>query len=193
MNKDIILLGIQWCWKWTQADLLIKILPNHKYFEMGEILRSFHSSNNFIWNHLKEVMNHGDMIEHFITYDLIDIAIRISEQQQTLLLIDWFPRAIEQAEFFVKKMELYCRNYVVIEFKLSRERALERMIKRAEIESRKDDTLEVMNRRIDLFEKNTIPVLEFFKQQGNLLTINADDNIDKVADTINSKLWLVKA
>lgn len=190
MNKDIVLLGIQWCGKWTQADLLIKQLSKHKYFEMWEILRSFHSSSNFIWNHLKDIMNHGDMIEHFITYDLIDIAIRISEQESEFLLIDWFPRAIEQAEFFVKKMELSYRDYVVINLKLSRERAFERMVKRAQIEARKDDTPEVMNRRIDLFEQNTLPVLEFFEQQGKLITINADDTAENVLKEIQLKLGL---
>lgn len=190
MNKDVVLLGIQWCGKWTQADLLIKQLPKHKYFEMWEILRSFHTNSNFIWNHLKDVMNHGDMIEHFITYDLIDIAIRISEQEKEFLLIDWFPRALEQAEFFVKKMELSYRDYVVVNFKLSRDKAFERMVKRAEIEARKDDTPDVMNRRIDLFEQNTIPVLEFFEQQGKLITVNADDTIENVFNDLKSKLGL---
>ncbi len=190
MNKDIILLGIQWCGKWTQADLLIKSLPNHRYFEMWEILRSFHSNSNFIWNHLKETMNHGDMIEHFITYDLIDIAIRIAEQQKTFLLIDWFPRAIEQAEFFVKKMELSFRDFIVINYKLSKEKSLARMVKRAQIESRPDDTLEVMKRRIELFEQNTIPVLDYFEKQGRLITINADDSVENVWKETNLKLWL---
>ena len=87
-------------------------------------------------------------------------------------------------------MELSYRDYVVVNFKLSREKAFERMVKRAEIEARKDDTPDVMNRRIDLFEQNTIPVLEFFEQQGKLITVNADDTIENVFNDLKSKLGL---
>jgi adenylate kinase len=87
-------------------------------------------------------------------------------------------------------MELSYRDYVVINLKLSREKSFERMVRRAQIEARKDDTPEVMNRRIDLFEKNTIPVLDFFEQQGKLITVNADDTAENVLKEIKSKLEL---
>lgn len=188
MNKDIILLGIQWCGKWTQADLLMKALPDCLYYEMWQVLRSFHSNDNLIWNYMKTLMNRWDMVDHFITYWLIDITLQIADKEKKGLIIDGFPRAMEQAAFFVKAEDDYGRDFVIINYKLSKEKALERMIKRAWIEARADDTPEAMQKRIDLFEQNTLPVLEFFEKQGKLITINADDTIENIFNETMSKL-----
>lgn len=188
MNKELILLGIQWCGKWTQSDLFVKALPSHSYYEMWQVLRSFHSNDNFVWNYLKDIMNRGNLIPHFITHALIDVSLKIAEKENKNLIIDWFPRAMEQAEFLVNKLTEMNRDYVVIHYELSKEKALERMIKRAEIEARKDDNPEAMNRRIEIFFENTLPVLNYFESKGKLIKINADESIENIFQETMNKL-----
>jgi adenylate kinase family enzyme len=105
-------------------------------------------------------------------------------------MVDGFPRAMEQAEFMKKKMEEYGRDYIIIHFELSKEKAIERMKKRAEIESRSDDTIEAMQTRIEAFMNETLPVIKHFEGLGKVITINADDTIENVEKELEKKLGL---
>jgi len=105
-------------------------------------------------------------------------------------MVDGFPRAMEQAEFVLKNMAEYKRDFVIIHFELSKEKSLERMMKRAQIENRVDDTIEAMNTRIDLFMNETLPVIQHFESLGKVITVNADASIEEVQAELRSKLGL---
>jgi adenylate kinase len=174
MIKDIFFLGIQGCGKGTQAKLLLKDLPNHRYFEMGQTLRSIMSGNNMIGNYIRDIVNSGKMIDNFITHDLIHTGLKIAEKNKKYIVIDGFPRLFEQAEYFSKKMDQMERDFVVIHLELPKEVALQRMVKRAEIEGRKDDTPEAMQQRIDIFTKETTKVIKHFDELSKVITIDAN-------------------
>ena len=188
MDKDLVFLGIQWCGKWTQAKRLLQDLPNHLYFEMGQTLRALMSSDNMIGNYIKDIVNTGKMIDNFITHDLIHTGLKIAEKNNKYFIIDWFPRLPEQAEYFSKKMEQMKRDFVIIHLQLPREIALERMIKRAEIEWRKDDTPEIMKQRIDIFTNETMNVITHFEKLGKVITIDANHSIDDIQTELRNKL-----
>ena len=105
-------------------------------------------------------------------------------------MVDGFPRAMEQAEFVIQKMEEYTRDFVIIHFELPKEKALERMIKRAQIEGRSDDTIEAMHTRIATFEQETLPVIKRFEALGKVISVNADQSIEEVQKELRSKLAL---
>lgn len=104
--------------------------------------------------------------------------------------MDGFPRLMEQAEYMIKTMDEYERDYVIIHFELSKEKALERMQKRAAIEARVDDTPEAMERRIAIFYNETLPVIKHFENLGKVITVNADDTIENVQAELKQKLGL---
>ena len=134
MDKDLVFLGIQGCGKGTQSDLLLKNLPNHMYFEMGETLRGIMSNSNLIGNYIRNLVDNGFMVDNFITHDLIDTSLQICVNNKKNILIDGFPRLAEQAEFFMQKMESLGRDYIVVHFELSQKKAIERMMGRAKLE-----------------------------------------------------------
>ncbi len=190
MNKDIVFLGIQGCGKGTQAKKLLQDLPNYRYFEMGETLRALLSSNNMIGNYIRDIVNNGQMIDNFITHDLIHTALKIAEKSNKQFIIDGFPRMMEQAEYFSKKMGQMNRDFVIVHLALSEEVALERMMKRAEIEGRKDDTPEIMKQRIAIFMNETLNVIKHFDEMGKVITIDASKDIEEVQAELRSKLGL---
>lgn len=97
---------------------------------------------------------------------------------------------MSQAEFVVPSIEKYQRDYIVIHLLLSKEKAIERMLKRVEIEGRKDDTIETMNTRITTFMAETLPVIEYFTSLGKVITINGDGTIEEVQAELRNKLGL---
>ena len=90
----------------------------------------------------------------------------------------------------IKKMAEYHRDYLIVHFELSKEKALERMKKRATLESRVDDTPEAMESRISIFINETLPVIKYFQSLGKVITVNADGSIEDVQKELKTKLGL---
>lgn len=190
MNKDLVFLGIQWCGKGTQAKLLLETLPNHLYYEMGQTFRALMSNSNLIGDYVRNLVDNGIMVDDFITFELIDTSLQICHNSKKALLIDGFPRIDDQGQWFAKKMAAMDRDYVIVHFELSKEKALERMMKRAAIEWRKDDTPQVMEQRIATFMNNTLPVIKHFEALGKVIVVNADDSIENIQADLRAKLGL---
>lgn len=188
--KDLVFLGIQGCGKGTQGKMLLKDYPNTVYMEMGQLCRALMSNDNGIGNYIRDLVDNGLMVDNFITHDLLHTTIQIAQKGGKGIMTDGFPRLMEQAEYFTKTMGEFGRDYVIIHFELSKEKALERMQKRAATEARKDDTPEAMERRIAIFENETLPVIKHFESLGKVITINADDTIENIQADLRAKLGL---
>ena len=67
-------------------------------------------------------------------------------------MTDGFPRSIEQAKFMESMMEKYNRDFVIVHYELSREKAIERIMDRAKKEGRADDNEESIKVRLAAFE-----------------------------------------
>lgn len=191
MNKDVFFLGIQGCGKGTQGKLLFNSLPGqYDYLEMGQLFRSAMSNDNIIGNYCKDIVNSGKLVPHFVSHGWFDIALQIATEKKVWLMVDGFPRSMVQAEFMEQEMQKYGRDFVVIHFELSKEKAIERMMKRAQIEGRVDDNAEAMATRIDAFMNETLPAIKHFESLGKVITVNADANIEEVQAELKSKLGL---
>ena len=191
MTKDIFFLGIQGCGKWTQGKLLFKKLADkYDYLEMGQLFRAIMSNDNIIGNFCKNIVNSGGLVDHFVSHDWFHTALQIVSKKGVGIMVDGFPRAMEQAQFMLKKMEEYKRDFVIVHFELSKEKAIERMQKRAAIEGRADDTIEAMTTRINAFMDETLSVIKYFEWLGKVITVNADNAIEDVQAELEQKLGL---
>jgi adenylate kinase len=77
---------------------------------------------------------------------------------------------------------------------VDRETLLERMLKRAAEENRSDDTPEAIRRRLDLYEQETAPLVEYYRStRGNVVGLHADRSIDDVFQEIREALASVEA
>lgn len=190
MYKDLFFLGIQWCGKGTQSKLLRELVGEHyDYLEMGQLFRAIMSNDNIIGNFAKNIVHTGGLVPHFVSHDWFHTALQIVETKGVGLMVDGFPRALEQARYMMQQMELFHRDFVIIHFELTQEKAIERMQKRAAIEGRDDDTLEAMKTRIHNFVQETLPVIEYFAWLGKVISINADAPIETIQAELRSKLW----
>lgn len=184
-------LGIQWCGKGTQSKLLLELVGDHyDYLEMGQLFRAIMSNDNIIGNFARDIVNSGGLVPHFVSHDWFHTALQIVQNKWVNLMVDGFPRAMQQAEYMQKQMSEYKRDFLIIHFELSQEKALERMQKRAAIEGRIDDTLEAMQTRISHFMQETLVVIKYFESLGKVITINADASIEDIQAELRSKLGL---
>jgi adenylate kinase len=77
---------------------------------------------------------------------------------------------------------------VVFELQVSDDVCLERLLRRAPVEGRTDDTEEALLRRLRLYHLETEPLVEHYRAQGNLVGIHADRTVDEVFEEIQQTL-----
>ena len=106
-------------------------------------------------------------------------------------VLDGFPRTMPQAEARdVVLRELSRELDAGLGFQVpDRQQLLERMLKRAAEEGRSDDTPEAIQRRLELYDRETAPLVEYYRSaQGNVCGIHADRSVDEVFGEIEETL-----
>ena len=189
-NKDIILFGIQGSGKGTQAANLLKEFPSYKYLEPGNIFRALNSNTNMVSQYVKETMKKGGMVKNSLVFDLFNLCSHLLEPNETFL-IDGFPRNMQQMDYFLANQAMHDRDYVCVYFDLPRNLAVERIKIRAHLQGREDDlNMETVNKRLDIFEQETMPVIEHLRSRGKLVTIDANQPIEAVFAQVKAELEL---
>jgi len=204
MMKDIFLSWIQWSWKWTQANLLLKHFPNRfKYFETWEILRTLSSTDNAIWNYIRNALDTWVLIKDWVVVELFKVFLQTIEEGDCLLL-DWVLRKMWQTKLICEEMKKFGRDFIVLHFDLPDEIVYERLASRVvcwkcwnnsnwwnvdwicekcwwKLMRREDDlNIEAVKRRIEAFHKETQPSLDWIEENGWLVHINANRWVDEI-------------
>ena len=65
---------------------------------------------------------------------------------------------------------------------------IKRLLRRAELEGRKDDTREVIENRIDVYNKQTQPLIDYYSRNGHFTSISGIGDIDGIFDAICTKI-----
>ena len=202
----LVFTWIQWCWKWTQARLLV---DNYGFtlLEMGQELRNIVSSWSELGLKIKWILESWALVSSDIVWEIMKEVL--ANQSSENLILDWFIRN----EWNKKSLEKLVDNYQVVFFELSKEKAIERLLGRMynpstgetfiawtkadpetwdELIVRKDDNEESILKRIDEYMNNTLPTAELQRKEWRVISINADQSISEVASEMVEKLWLNK-
>ena len=190
MQKDSLLFWVQWCGKWTQAKIFFFINPNYKYFEAWNIFRALSSNKNIFSDYVSSRIQAWLLVEDKLVFWLFDCGTNLLSEWEYMLL-DGFPRNLDQKDYFVKQRANIWRDYVCVNIDLYREKAIERIQKRAIEQWREDDAKEeVINKRLETFYSETLPVIQAFESEWKVITINADQSIDEIYNDMFNKLIL---
>ncbi len=177
MHK-ILLLGPQGSGKGTQAALLGQRL-GIPVLSMGHLLREVIAEGGMLAERIRPILEAGELVSD-------DIAITVLDRKLDTLhakggyLLDGFPRNYHQFLAY----DRYDQPTQVIVLDVPREESLRRLTQRIEKESRSDDTPEVMVRRLDIYEAETLPMLEEYTKRGLVRHVNGVGMIDEIAQRI---------
>jgi adenylate kinase len=191
---NILLLGPQGSGKGTQAKKLAATygIP---HIATGDMIREMKELPTEAGRELKEVYDRGDLVSDELMIRLI--ADRL-DRGDTLpgFVLDGFPRTMAQAEALDDLLRELGRSIdIVFEFQVpDREQLLERMLKRAAEENRSDDTPEAITRRLELYDAETAPLVEYYRtRHGNAVGIHAGRPVDEVFHEIQEALSSLEA
>jgi adenylate kinase len=191
---NILVLGPQGSGKGTQAKR-IKATYGIPHIATGDMIREMKEVPDELGRELKEVYDRGDLVNDALMIRLI--RSRLSRGDTTPgFVLDGFPRTMAQAEALDELLVELGRDLdVVFDFQVpDRTVLLERMRTRAAEENRSDDTPEAMERRLELYETETAPLIEYYRTtRGNVVGIHADRSVDEVFHEIEQSLQSVEA
>jgi adenylate kinase len=178
-SKIIILLGRSGCGKGTQAKLLINKF-GLEYFGSGDVLRERQKVKDFTGKKIVEILKKGEFVPSFIISKLWIDALEKLKQKKRFngLIFDGTPRKLMEAQMLNDALNWYQwqKGVQVILIDISAKESFERLTKRA----RFDDNFIVIKKRLAEFQKEVVPVLNFYKKQNRLIKINGEQSIENV-------------
>ena len=183
MLKDIVLFGAQGSGKGTQAKKLVDhFIGQYRYFESGAILRALESNDNAIGSYIKVLMEQGKLLHDSLVVALFD-AFYVTLRKDQRMIVDGFPRDIPQMHSFLDRMYRNKRELLGIWIDVPKEVAVERAMQRG----RPDDTKESVERRINTYYEQTMPIIDYIQHFGKLVKIDGTKSVDEVfADIVEA-------
>jgi adenylate kinase len=148
----------------------------------GDIIREMKELPTDLGRELKAVYDRGDLVSDDLMIRLIRDRLSRGDTVGGFIL-DGFPRTLPQAEALDELLrELGRKIDAVLDFQVARhEVLLQRMLRRAAEENRSDDTQEAIRRRLELYERETAPLIDYYRShQANVVGIHADRTIEEV-------------
>ena len=211
----LILLGAPGAGKGTVAKLLTK-LDGSVQISTGDILRGAVAAGTELGKKAKAAMNAGDLVSDDLIMGIMGERLKEDDCKAGYLL-DGFPRTIPQAEalkVLLAKMgeKLDC----AVEIDVARDVILDRLTTRRTcsgcgaiynvksnppkkegvcdkcgkpVVQRDDETEEAISNRLNVYNKQTAPLVDFYKKEGLLLSVKATSS-DAVIDAIKKKLGI---
>lgn len=184
---NIILFGPPGCGKGTQAKRLV---ADRGWVQLstGDMLRAAIAAESELGKRVKSIMDAGDLVSDEIVIELIRERLPEAEAAGGAIF-DGFPRTVAQAEALDALLaERDTGVEAVVEMKVVAEEIVARLVKRAEEEGRPDDTEEVIRNRLDVYYKQTAPLIPYFASQGKVREVNGMGSMDEVAAAIAAAL-----
>ena len=191
---NILVLGPQGSGKGTQAKR-IKAMYGIPHIATGDMLREMRELDTPVARELRAVLDRGDLVDDQLMIELIRDRLSRGDTVAGFIL-DGFPRTMAQAEALDELLRELGRELDIV-FDLQvpkREMLLERLLRRAAEEGRADDTPEVIGRRLELYESETAPLVDYYRtHQANVVGIHADRSVDEVFHEVERSLESVEA
>ena len=209
MHKNVILMGPPGSGKGTQAKNLAEKL-GAVYFGTGDLMR-LEMKNQTVWGQkFSEVIGRhegqlvpDDLVENFIKekFNEVDFGQGI--------IFDGFPRTIRQAKFLEEFLVQKNEDFIVLDIEVLEESLIERMATRRICEDcgkiffrpeangitvcdrcggklirREEDQPEVVKKRLEVYEHETKPLIEYFQAEKKLITVDGEPPIEEVEKEI---------
>ncbi|XP_063681270.1 adenylate kinase isoenzyme 1-like [Bolinopsis microptera] len=174
--------------KGTQCEMLVQKF-GVAHFSSGDLLRAEVASGSERGQNLSATMAEGKLVSMDVVIQLLREAVdkSFAEHPDKIILLDGFPREIEQATKFEEKI---CAATYVLSFECSQEEMTKRLLSRALTSGRVDDNIETIKKRLVTFETATAPVLEHYKAAGRLVNVSAEADKQTIFDNTCKGLGL---
>ena len=177
----LVILGRQGSGKGTQCSRLAEYY-GVPHISTGDILRAAVEAGTELGRQAKAVMDAGDLVSDDIMLGIIDARLREEDAAKGFIL-DGFPRTAAQAEGLAAMLEPDGVD-LAVDLEVPDEVVIERMLSRG----RADDTEEAIRRRLDLYNEQTSPLLDWFEARGRLLHVDGVGDVEEIGSRLIAEI-----
>jgi adenylate kinase len=204
----LVLLGKQGAGKGTQAARLAEHY-GIAHVSTGDLLRAAAAAGTPAGKEAEEYMNRGDLVPDDLVLRIVEERFAEDGLADHGFVLDGFPRTLAQAQ----KLEAVLAGHpldLVINLDVPTEIVLDRIAGRRVCERcattyhvsappkdnwtcdvcggrvvhREDDTEEAVMRRLELYEKETVPIIDYYRQLGKLAVVDGTGSSDEVFERL---------
>lgn len=184
---NLIILGAPGSGKGTQADLLAEKF-SLTHLSSGALLRAEAESGSEKGKLIANLLVSGVLLPFETVLEVLETALKATKEG---FILDGTPRDVRQAEYleyFFNENKIKLNKVIYLDIPL--EEGVKRILKRAQIEHRSDDNYESVKKRMEVYQAETLPVIEFYEKQSLLLKIDGTPDIQTIFKDIVSRLTL---
>ncbi len=206
---DVVLFGIQGSGKGTQGQYLCKKFNLH-LFETGGELRRLSQEESELGKKIKSIIEAGHLVPTEVVMEIIENFMSTLPAGANILF-DGIPRKADQAKAFNKLMADAERDFIGVLIEIPKEEALNRLLGRrlcpvcktvypkdytasvcekdqTPLTTRSDDNPESITNRLEAFFTETMPVIENYENNEQIIKVNGLQEIEKVTEELFEKL-----
>jgi adenylate kinase len=179
----LIFLGPPGAGKGTQAQVLAEHL-HIPHISTGEILRQAMKEQTPLGIKAQGYVDSGELVPDQLVQDLVEERLSQSDAESGWIL-DGFPRKVTQAAFLE---ELLTKTAQGGERVVNLDAPDDVVISRLLARGRKDDTEEVIRRRLEVYRDETAPLIDYYSKRERLLTVNGNQSQEEVTTQLKQIL-----
>ena len=187
MSARLVLLGAPGAGKGTQAAQLAKVL-NVEAISTGDIFRANIKGETELGKLAQQYTAKGELVPDTVTNAMVrdKLASKVGDNPKDLgFILDGYPRNLAQvAELDQILSDIGVALDGAVEITADNDVVSERLLKRAEIEGRADDTAEVIAHRLTVYAEQTAPISGEYASRGVLVQVDGIGEVDEVTDRL---------
>ena len=179
----LVLLGAPGSGKGTQAARLREQL-GVPHISTGDLLRAEVAAGSPLGLQAKEVMARGDLVSDDILLGMLEDRLARDDVRSGFIL-DGYPRNLAQAAALGELLERLDQPFdAAVQLEVDNELLIDRLAGRATAEGRSDDNPESVRKRLTVYDEQTAPVIEFYREHGQLTVVDGVGGLDEVFNRI---------
>ncbi len=184
---NIVVFGPPGSGKGTQSKKIAQEY-NLTHISTGEILRAEIKSGSQLGVIAAAYINKGELVPNETIIGILKNNINSTNSTRGVIF-DGFPRTVEQAEALKKMLAGRGQKInLMFNLKVHKEELIDRLMKRGKISGRADDNYNTIEKRIQIYECKTAPVIDFYIKEKCYKEIRGTGSIDDIFNLIKEEV-----
>lgn len=178
MAEVLLLMGAPGAGKGTQAVKLAEARKLHK-LSTGDMLRAHVKAGSELGKQAKSIMDAGELVPDALIIDMV--REEFGKQASLQVLLDGFPRTVAQAEALDALLAEYqAQMTAAVVLEVEEEELVRRLLERAQQEGRSDDNEATIRNRMQVYQQQTKPLIDYYQSKGVLHSVNGVGSLEEV-------------
>lgn len=185
---NLVVFGAPGSGKGTQSARLIDEYGLY-HISTGELLRDHIARDTQLGRVANEYISKGHLIPDNLMIDILEHTLESNPETSEGVIFDGFPRTIEQAKALNEMLaKRGSKVHAVVGLEVEDDELVDRLLKRGLESGRSDDNLETINNRLEVYNKQTSPLREYYQNEGKYHGIKGSGSIDEIFNSICESL-----